>query len=198
MSLTTDQQNQINAIKANIEALTSQIISAQSMSQTAIDALQTQIIAAQGQRDTTVNNLQSEINTQQAIINGIANPPINPTLQQAQQAKILALNSYCNQLIQSGFPSSATGVSHQYKFDMEYQGNMSQDGTMLALDPTIDSVPWPTINAGVVPHTRDQFIQLCKDAKTWKDTNVYHYFALKAQVLAVTTTTVDQVNAINW
>lgn len=32
----------------------------------------------------------------------------------------------------------------------------------------------------------------------WKDTNVYRYFGLKAQVLAPTITTIAQVNAFVW
>jgi len=116
-----------------------------------------------------------------------------PTLEQVKEQKILELNTACNQDILNGFPSSCTGVEHQYKFDMEYQGNFAQQGVMLSLDPTIDTVPWPTSDAGMVVHTREQFIQLCKDAQTWKGTNLYRYFDLKEQVEACTE--ISQVEA---
>ncbi len=117
-------------------------------------------------------------------------------LQLAKDAKILELNTLCNQLILGGFISDATGTEHQYKFDMEYQGNFSQQGVMLSLDPTAAAVPWPTRDAGVLVHTREQFIQLCKDAQEWKATNTYRYFDLKAQIQAAGT--IDLVNLFTW
>jgi hypothetical protein len=121
-------------------------------------------------------------------------PPI--ALQEIKENKIIELNTLCNQEILGGFPSSATGTEHQYKFDMEYQGNFSQQGVMLTLDPTIETVMWPTSDAGVIPHTREQFIQLCKDAQNWKGTNIYRYFAMKAQIEA--TTTPEEVALFVW
>jgi len=121
---------------------------------------------------------------------------IPQTLSEIQQNKILELNTACNQTIMNGFPSTCTGVEHQYKFDMEYQGNFAQQGVMLSLDPTIDTVLWPVSDLGVIPHSREQFIQLCKDAQTWKATNTYRYFGLKAQVLGCETA--DAVNMIVW
>jgi len=119
-----------------------------------------------------------------------------PTLEQAKEQKILELNTDCNQLILNGFPSTCTGVEHQYKFDMEYQANFSQQGVMVALDPTMTSVLWPTSDAGVLSHTREQFIQLCNDAQTWKSTNTYRYFELKAQVMSLDS--IDAINLVAW
>lgn len=118
------------------------------------------------------------------------------TLPEVQQQKILELNTSCNQTILGGFPSSCSGVEHQYKFDMEYQGNITQQGVMLTLDPTITVVMWPTSDTGVLPHTREQFIQLCKEAQDWKGTNIYRYFGLKAQVEACTE--IEEVEALVW
>ena len=119
-----------------------------------------------------------------------------PSFEQIQQQKILELNTACNILILSGFKSSATGVEHQYKFDMEYQANFAQQGVMLSLDPTQDTVMWPTSEAGVILHTREQFISLAKDAQAWKAVNTYRYFGLKAQVEACEN--VDAVQEITW
>lgn len=117
-------------------------------------------------------------------------------LQNAKVAKIIELNTACNQTILNGFSSTCMGTEHQYKFDMEYQGNITQQGVMLTLDPTIETVIWPTSDAGVIPHTREQFIQLCKDAQNWKATNIYRYFELKAQVEACTV--IADVEAFVW
>lgn len=119
-----------------------------------------------------------------------------PTLEQVKEQKILELNTACNQEILNGFPSSCTGIEHQYKFDMEYQGNFAQQGVMLSLDATLETVPWPTSDAGMIVHTREQFIQLCKDAQAWKATNLYRYFGLKAQVEACET--IEAVEAFVW
>lgn len=146
----------------------------------------------------TIQSLQAQ-NAQMLLTLNLTPPVASPvTVSDYQQNKVYQLNTACNQTILNGFSSSVTGTLHQYKFNMEYQANITQEGTMLALDPTITTVDWPTVDAGVIPHTRDQFIQLCKDSKTFKETNIYRYFALKAQVLASTITTIDQVNAINW
>lgn len=125
-------------------------------------------------------------------------PPVeNPIiLDDYKQNKIYELNTACNQDILNGFTSSCTGVEHQYKFDMEYQGNFAQQGVMLSLDPTIETVPWPTNDEGVVDHTRESFIQLCKEAQDWKSTNIYRYFGMKAQVMNCTL--VDELNVIVW
>lgn len=143
-----------------------------------------------------LDQLQTQLTTVQKNLSTI--PPIDTpvTLQDYQTNKIYELNTACNQDILSGFTSEATGIAHQYKFNKDYQDNIAQDGMMLALDPTITSIDWPTKDAGVVTHTRSQFIQLCKDAKVFKDNNMYRYFGLKAQVLA--TTTVDQVSVFSW
>ena len=121
---------------------------------------------------------------------------LKPTLQEYQQNKIIELNTLCNQTILNGFSSTCTGIEHQYKFDMEYQGNITQQGVMLTMDPTIETVMWPTSDAGVLSHTREQFIQLCKDAQAWKATNIYRYFELKAQVEACTV--IADVEAFVW
>ena len=115
-------------------------------------------------------------------------------LQNAKDGKIIELNFLCNQMILGGFSSNCCNVEgYQYKFDMEYQGNFAQQGVMLSLDPTIEVVMWPT-NIGVIPHTREEFIRLCKDAQDWKSNNIYRYFGLKIQV--ETCTEIEQINNI--
>lgn len=119
-----------------------------------------------------------------------------PSLSETQQQKILELNIACNQEILNGFSSSCTGLSHQYKFDMEYQGNFSKKMGLLALVPTIQSVDWPTKDMGVVEHTREQFIQLIIDGQTHMETKIFRYFGMKAQIEACET--VEAVNEFVW
>jgi len=136
------------------------------------------------------------LNTNPIEIDGVEHPLIDgkveiikqipppPSLSDIQQQKILELNTACNQTIMNGFPSSCTGLEHQYKFDEEYQGNFSKKMGLLALVPTIQTVYWPTKDAGVVEHTREQFIQLAIDGQTHMETKIFRYFGMKAQVEA--------------
>jgi len=126
------------------------------------------------------------------------NKPALPSLEDIQQQKILELNTACNQDILNGFSSSCTGIEHQYKFDEEYQGNFSKKMGLLSLVPTIQLVDWPTKDMGVVRHTREQFIQLAVDGQTHMETKLFRYFGMKAQILAPTITTVEQIEAFVW
>jgi len=121
-----------------------------------------------------------------------------PTLSEIQQQKILELNIACNQDILNGFPSFCTGVEHQYNFDLEYQANMNQRATMFLLKPTMVETWWPTKDMGVITHTREQFVQLCEDAERTKDEKIFRYFEMKAQILAPTITTAEQVETFVW
>jgi len=141
-------------------------------------------------KDGSTQDIIEQINT------AIENYDIKYSLQNAKEVKILELNTACNQTILGGFVSDCTDEEHFYKFDMEYQGNFAQQGVMLSLDPTIATVIWPTSDSGVLPHSREEFIQLCKDAQDWKATNIYRYFGLKAHVEACTE--ISQVSEFVW
>ena len=145
---------------------------------------------------TEMELLQQKVSINSKLLN--LTPPVEVpiTLLDYQQNKIYELNVACNNAILAGFTSTATGVPHQYKFDMEYQANLNQELTMLLADISVISVNWPTKDGGVIAHTRLQFIQLCKDSKTFKETNIYRYFGLKAQVMS--STTITQVNTFIW
>jgi len=113
-----------------------------------------------------------------------------------QQSKIEEINLACNQEILGNFFSSCTGTEHTYKFDMEYQANLNQQMGMLNIDETILSIPWPTVDNGIVIHNRSQFIDLLKDASDFKTSKLYRYFDLKAQVMNCQHT--DEVKLIQW
>lgn len=110
--------------------------------------------------------------------------------------RINDLNTKCNQTILSGFTSYALGEPHQYDFDEEAQRNFNGTLTMLTVDPTISTIVWKTVDAGPLPHTKDQFIQLCKDGFAFKQNMISKYWLLKTKVQQATT--IDEVNAITW
>ena len=145
---------------------------------------------------TPMELLQQKVAINSKLLNLTPPVAVPITLLDYQQNKIYELNVACNDAILGGFTSTATGVSHQYKFDMEYQANLNQELTMALADLSIATVNWPTKDAGVLVHNRLQFIQLCKDSKTFKETNIYRYFGLKAQVMS--STTITQVSAFIW
>lgn len=118
-------------------------------------------------------------------------------LTDAQNARISELNSKCNMTILSGFSSSALGVSHNYDFNEEAQRNLSGRLSLINADPNYPaSFSWKTTDSGIMTHTKEQFIQLCVDADTFKNNQVSKYWNLKAQVNL--TTTVTNVTAIVW
>lgn len=125
----------------------------------------------------------------------ILNPDKN-TITDYQNAKIAVLNEQCNKAILSGFTSSVLGEPHQYDFDEEAQRNLNGALTMMAVDSTITTVTWKTVDSGPLPHTKDQFTQLCKDAYSFKEKMVQKYWTKKLQVGSCTT--IDQVNSIVW
>lgn len=113
-----------------------------------------------------------------------------------QTIKINQLNDKCNQSVLGGFSSSCLGATHNYQFDYDAQMNLNGQLNLLNIDSTITSVSWRTLDAGILSHTKDQFIQLYKDASSFKSSQIDKYWNLKSQVLSATTET--QINAINW
>jgi len=111
-----------------------------------------------------------------------------------KQRKKVELDAECNRAILAGFTSATTG--HFYKFDQEAQDNFSQQSTLLLLKPDISEVYWKTEDAGIVLHTRDQFINVVFEAGQHKQQKIAKYWTLKAQVQAATTRA--EVDAINW
>jgi hypothetical protein len=122
--------------------------------------------------------------------------PNRNTLADYQQTKIAVLDDLCNKTILAGFTSSALGAPHQYDFDEEAQRNFAGALALMNADSTITSITWKTVDAGPLPHTRDQFIQLCKDGFAFKESQIQKYWNLKAQVQQASS--IDQVNAITW
>jgi hypothetical protein len=118
-------------------------------------------------------------------------------LNEAKAAKIAELNQMCNQTILAGFTSSALGQEYHYPFDGEAQANLTGALALLNADPTLTTVEFKVLETGkLVDHTRDQFLQVCKDAFAFKNSMIKKYHDLKDQVEAATT--IEEVNAIVW
>lgn len=113
-----------------------------------------------------------------------------------KEAKIKECNALCNQTILAGFESAVLGDAHTYQFDYEAQMNLNGQLNLMNVDPSIDTVEWKTVDAGVLSHTKAQFIQLCKDAMAFKQTNIAKYWTLKAQINAATNE--ETINAVIW
>jgi hypothetical protein len=113
-----------------------------------------------------------------------------------QETKINEMNDVCNKSILEGFNSSCLGVEHQYQFGYDDQINLSGQLNLFNADETTTECNWKTIDAGVLVHTKAQFIQLFKDGLAFKAGQIGKYWTLKAQILSAKTE--DEINAIVW
>jgi len=113
-----------------------------------------------------------------------------------KEAKIEEINIACNKEILDGFKSSCTGIEHQYKFTEEWQTNLNRQMNSLIIDDLVDSIEWNTVDAGVINHTRRQFITLYQDSKTFIDSKISNYYNIKQQVMNCQNT--NDVRLINW
>jgi len=151
---------------------------------------------------TPIEQLQSQLTQSNEDFLGLQKtlniaPPINNpiTLDDYKQNKIYELNTACKNDVLNGFNSNCNGEDHQYKFNLEYQANMNQKATMF-LFTNITETKWPTRDIGVIILSKDQFIQLCIDAETVKESKIYRYFTIKSQVEV--STTIEDVNTFIW
>lgn len=138
-----------------------------------------QIILEESQKDANTKYLELDIT--------------NSDIETVRQAKKDQLNHLCNVAILGTFIGHN---SHTYSFDMEAQDNFNQQFTDLLIDTTIATIDWKTKNAGVVTHTRDEFMALRTDIKNHKLSNIQKYWTLEAQVLNALTK--DEITAISW
>lgn len=114
----------------------------------------------------------------------------------SKKSKIAELNAKCNETILASFTSSALGVTHTYGFSYEDQQNLASMLSMFNADSTITTVDWKTKDAGILAHSKAQFLQICKDAQTHKQSNIVKYWTRKGQVESKTTT--QEISSIVW
>lgn len=112
--------------------------------------------------------------------------------------KINELDLECEESIQKGFYSEATGEKHFYRFNKEEdQLNFAQQGGLINLAPeNFQTIYWKTEDAGVIAHTIDQFKVVILDAVAHKSKYIGLYWQLKAKVLEITD--VEKIKAITF
>jgi hypothetical protein len=118
------------------------------------------------------------------------------SLEQYKEDKIHLLSGLCQSEILADFTSDALGSTHTYGFDQYDQINLQAIGVNLAIDPDLVSVDWKTRESVVlVHHTREQIIQVIKDAATHQKSAQYKYLNLKYEIQeAPDKATVDTIN----
>lgn len=140
------------------------------------------------------------VNGEQKIVRwGLADPQptdndlFNWWIEFLKKDKLEKLSDTCESTICNGFVGTN---GHQYQFDYKDQDNLTQQMLFLVNDPTIVSIDWKTKDVGILTHTRDEFLQVCKDADSHKRSNFGKYWTLEAQVKSATTE--DEINSIVW
>lgn len=110
-----------------------------------------------------------------------------------KQQKINDLNNQCEAAILGGFTAANT---HRYGFSQYDQLNFTQQLALMNTDPAIASIDWKTEDAGVLTHTREEFVALVREAEAHKRGKIVQYWTLKAQVQAAATEA--EVDAVTW
>lgn len=85
-------------------------------------------------------------------------------------------NEKCEDTIVTGFVASN---GHTYRLNRDDQLNMMGQKDELLEDTTITTVPWKTEDQGYVDHTREDWLQVYKEAFAYKKTTLYKYNSLK-------------------
>lgn len=110
-----------------------------------------------------------------------------------KKQKIADLKVDCDNSIAQGFVGT---TGHTYQYAPADQANINKQLTLLLLNTATTSVDWNTIDAGVVTHTRDEFIQLGTDASNHERSNIGKLWQLEANVNSATDEA--SINAIVW
>lgn len=112
-------------------------------------------------------------------------------------SKIEDLETSCQGTIYGGFSANTTG--HFYTMDAQDQANMTQKMLLIVHDTgnTITSFNVKTKDAGVVMHTRGDFLNVCLEAGNFKESNMERCWGLVNQVMYSANVASDLDN-INW
>jgi hypothetical protein len=117
-------------------------------------------------------------------------------LDEAKQKKKDDLSVQCNLAIEGNFTSSALGTVHTYPSDGEAQTNFNTECHRFLIDPTYTSCMFKTIDAGYLPHNRDQFFKVFADGHDAGVMQLAKLNKLKSDVDAVTSN--PQLDTITW
>jgi len=125
----------------------------------------------------------------------------NLVLEQRKKEKIEELDKNCEETILGGFiiPPDTTYtnlIDNYYGFDQYDQLNFNLQMTYLSEISPDEPIYWKTKNRGVLPHTIDEFKEVCRYAAQHKRGNIEKYWSLKEQVQNAAT--IEEVEAIVW
>lgn len=114
-----------------------------------------------------------------------------------KDSKVEELKVQCQATIYAGFSANTTG--HFYTMDDQDQANMTQKMLLIVHDTgnTITSFNVKTKDAGVVMHTRGDFLNVCLEAGNFKESNMERCWGLVNQVMYSANVASDLDN-INW
>lgn len=119
--------------------------------------------------------------------------PQEEILQEVKSAKVLELNSVCEMAIFE--PFQATN-GHFYSFELKDQLNFTQMSFLINSNPHLTDIQWKTEDAGVLLHTREEFLEVIASAEVHKMGNISKNWQLKG--LVESAETVEEVQAITW
>lgn len=127
-----------------------------------------------------------------ADIEAAASYTVIGSLDEAKANKLSELASARDNFITSDFTSGTRTYGYNEVDQKNYRG-LALD---VLLDPTVTTVTFKTKLDGVMGHTKEEFVQVCKDAKIHEESAWVKWFSLEAEVNAATT--LEEVEAIAW
>lgn len=126
-------------------------------------------------------------------INGIVVSDSDLHLQEAKKLKKREMKKFCEQKILEGFMSSD---GHRYRTNRDDQMNMNGQRDELQVDDTITAVYWKTEDVGYIPHTREEWLVVYKEAFQSKKLTLFRYDELKGEIDLLKT--VEEVIDFEW
>lgn len=110
-----------------------------------------------------------------------------------KELKIRVFKSQCEEDIEKGFTASN---GHFYRTNRDDQINMIGQKDALDSNPNITTILWKTEDVGYIEHTREEWLNVYREAFKHKQDTLFKYNDLKLRVINATTNT--EVTAIKW
>lgn len=115
-------------------------------------------------------------------------------LQVVKNNKVSEFNKLCNKIILEGFRSPSTG--YYYGFSELDQMNMTQQMLLFLNNPLLLTVDWKTEDAGIIRHSKTQFLTIVQEADSHKRGWISYYWKKKNEIM--NKLTVEEVLDIIW
>lgn len=112
-------------------------------------------------------------------------------LSELRNYKLMELKYFTEQDIYSGFHSES--LSKYFDYKSNDQMNFSTMVTFLNLEPTTESVEWPTKEGEMLTLAKEEFLSLYKEATIAKNKKLKKYNMLKEQVSSATKKELEKI-----